>query len=211
MYHHVQPKDVVKDKVERNLTVDPGVISHQIDLIKQKGYEIIGMKKYIKITEGQESATGNYIVLTFDDGYSDLYEYLFPIIKTKQIPVTIFLITGLVGVPGYLNWEQVLEMDESGLVYFGNHTWSHAFINERESYKKELEISERQLWGKNLNPLHVFAYPYGSYSKLKQEVIAEAGIRLAFTTRQGTQTCLVNDLEIPRIRMGEGDLKTFGL
>ena len=211
MYHHIQPKDITLDKIEQNLSVDPGVFGHQIDQILQNGYEVIGMERFNQIFEGRENTDTKSIVLTFDDGYSDLYEYLFPIIKAKQIPVTIFLITGLVGVPGYLNWNQVSEMAESGLVYFGNHTWSHAFKNERESYEKEMEISERQLWEKGLNQLHVFAYPYGSFSTLKKEVIAEIGIRLAFTTRQKTQICSGTDLEIPRIRMDEGDLKIYGL
>src|SRR5438067_519489 len=35
--------------------------------------------------------------ITFDDGYSDVYEYAYPLLKRKGIPAAVFVVTGLVG------------------------------------------------------------------------------------------------------------------
>jgi peptidoglycan/xylan/chitin deacetylase (PgdA/CDA1 family) len=37
--------------------------------------------------------------VTFDDGYQDVYEYAFPILKRKGIPAAMFVVTDLVGRP----------------------------------------------------------------------------------------------------------------
>src|SRR6185503_3039819 len=35
--------------------------------------------------------------ITFDDGYSDVYEYAYPTLKRKGIPAAVFVVTDLVG------------------------------------------------------------------------------------------------------------------
>lgn len=210
-YHHIQPRLGLEELAEIKLSVSPDVFSQQIEILGQKGYEFVSIRDITQSLEGKAQLSPKSIHLTFDDGYEDLYYYLFPIIKIKNIPVTIFLITGLMDVPGYLSWEQAREMAQSGLVYFGNHTWSHSYTNDPASYRKEIEVSERQLWHNNFNQEGVLAYPYGSVSPIKQEILAESGIKLAFTTKRGNQLCGNNKLSLPRVSMGEGDPKEYGL
>jgi len=38
--------------------------------------------------------------ITFDDGYSDVYHYAFPLLKRKGIPAALFVVTGLAGTEG---------------------------------------------------------------------------------------------------------------
>ena len=37
--------------------------------------------------------------ITFDDGYSDVYHHAFPILKTRGIPASVFVISALIGTP----------------------------------------------------------------------------------------------------------------
>ncbi|WP_457031680.1 polysaccharide deacetylase family protein [Kitasatospora sp. P5_F3] len=78
-------------------------------------------------------------VLTFDDGFADVYENAWPLLKERGLPFTIYLASGQVGgemrwegstakesgAPG-LSWDQLREMAGSGLCTVANHTRSHA-------------------------------------------------------------------------------------
>ncbi|WP_354638995.1 polysaccharide deacetylase family protein [Kitasatospora camelliae] len=78
-------------------------------------------------------------VLTFDDGFADVYENAWPLLRERGLPFTVYLASGHVGgemrwegstakgagAPG-LSWEQLREMADSGLCTVANHTRSHA-------------------------------------------------------------------------------------
>jgi peptidoglycan/xylan/chitin deacetylase (PgdA/CDA1 family) len=79
------------------------------------------------------------VVLTFDDGFADVYANAWPRLRDLGLPFTLYLATGMVGgtmrwegstgtsagAPA-LTWDQLAEMHDSGLMTIGNHTRSHA-------------------------------------------------------------------------------------
>jgi hypothetical protein len=78
------------------------------------------------------------IVLTFDDGFADVYEHAWPLLRDAGLPFVVYLASGYVGgqmhwegstakAPGpALTWDQLGEMAASGLCTVGNHTHTHA-------------------------------------------------------------------------------------
>ncbi|NYI07470.1 polysaccharide deacetylase family protein [Allostreptomyces psammosilenae] len=77
-------------------------------------------------------------VITFDDGFADLYRHAWPRLRERGLPFTVYLTAGRVGTtmswPGStatataapaLTWEQLAEMVGSGLCEVANHTLSH--------------------------------------------------------------------------------------
>lgn len=76
----------------------------QIGYLIQK-YNIISLGRYIEYLQGKTDIPSYPLIFTFDDGYKNNYNLLFPLVKQYQVPVTIFLTTGNVGKcsPGWLN------------------------------------------------------------------------------------------------------------
>ena len=62
----------------------------------KRHYNIIGLNDYLKAAQQRKPLPHKSIVITFDDGHYSNYSLL-PIIKKLQIPVTIFLCSGIVG------------------------------------------------------------------------------------------------------------------
>lgn len=78
------------------------------------------------------------VVLTFDDGFADVYEHAWPLLRERRLPFTLYLVAGHVGgtmawegstarEPGpALTWDQLGELAASGLCEVANHTYTHA-------------------------------------------------------------------------------------
>jgi len=64
------------------------------------------------------SVPQNAVVVTFDDGYRDNFEYVYPILSALSLPATIFLTTSVIGTPGILWHDRVFRM-------FGETSASH--------------------------------------------------------------------------------------
>ncbi|MFJ6138960.1 polysaccharide deacetylase family protein [Kitasatospora sp. NPDC092286] len=74
-------------------------------------------------------------VLTFDDGFADVYENAWPLLRERALPFTVYLASCHVGGEtrwegstakgagaSALSWEQLREMTGSGLCTVANHT-----------------------------------------------------------------------------------------
>ena len=75
------------------------------------------------------------VVLTFDDGFEDVYDNAFPLLRERGIPFVLYLSTLPIETGEPLNlhypearplmWDQINEMIDSGLVTVGAHTHTH--------------------------------------------------------------------------------------
>ena len=102
-----------------------------------------GFETYLKILKGAKAHTytfseileihnqglhlqTNSCILTFDDGYVDNFYYAFPLLKRFKLKATIFINTLYIdNDPDYLTWEQIKQMQDSGLVDFELHSHRH--------------------------------------------------------------------------------------
>ncbi len=212
MYHHVLPADQAKNIGASNLNVPPDIFRQQIDYLIGKGYQVIGLDELLPmITAG--SLPVKPVILTFDDGYRDFYDNIFPILKEKNVKATSFVITQFAGGDRYLLWSQINELAGSGLVLIGDHTLNHPWLSKLDKSQETNQIvAAKNILAQNTGKtINLFAYPYGNSNDNARSVLKENGFLGAVTTIPGTTQCVGLPYDLQRIRIGGGSLSRYGL
>lgn len=112
-----------------------------------------------------------------------------------------------------MNWDEVREMQSSGLIEFGAHSHNHVMLDQVSLAEAEQEIKlsrdeiERQL---GVAPT-LFAYPNGNYTPELEALLMRHGFKAAVTTRKDWFKKGVSPFAIPRIGMHEDVSSTIPL
>lgn len=188
MYHHVRINPRPQDPVWAALNVSPQQLDEQLNYLVTRNFHPVTLDELYTSLQGGEALPSNPIVLTFDDGYRSFYDTVFPLLKKYRVRATEFVITGVVGTAPYLTWNQIIEMDQSGLAEFGAHTVHHPNLPDlsQQAIVTEVTGSKKDLEDHLKKPVHWFAYPYGSYNNLIVQAVQSAGFSGAVSTIYGT-------------------------
>jgi peptidoglycan/xylan/chitin deacetylase (PgdA/CDA1 family) len=209
MYHHVQSKENAVAKKQTGLTVDTDIFKNQMQYLSDRGYKTVTMSELIGFFDSGAGIPKKSVLLTFDDGYHDFYTDAYPILSNFGFSSTMFVPTGLVENPDYLTWNEISGMTTS--VLFANHTWSHKSVVTQEGVmEKEILTADTQLGDRGLNIPKTFAYPYGPDSLSAENYLQKLGYKLAFTTKPGSILCKAKRLDLPRIRVGNLPMASYG-
>lgn len=174
--------DIVKDESEieydyMQTTYD--TFKNQIDGLMKMGYKPISYDELMKYSKGEIKLSKWSFVITFDDGYTGVYDYAYEYAKEKNIPITSFINNVNVGKPGYYSWEQAKEMNDSGVVGVYSHGYEHIEYDkvDAERLLNDTNKAYDELKAKmdDADLLKVFTYPYGLYTSEELETLKEAG------------------------------------
>jgi len=171
MYHSVGNN-------EEFFTVQPDMFEKQMQYLKDKNIKVVSVWEALEKPFSPERR----IILTFDDGYKNNYNNAFPIIKKYGFPAIIFISAGLIGktmkakkgaILPVLSVQEIKEMDQTGLIEFGSHCFSHRNLNtlSPEEIEKELVSSKNFLSGIINKSVDYIAYPWGVVDKRSMEMI----------------------------------------
>ncbi len=134
----------------------------------------------LDVARGLSGSDASVVMLTFDDGYDDNYDYAFPALVKRGVRATFFVTTGLLssdsrtvarflrerGCPSDdlrpMSWNQMREMRDAGML-FGSHTHTHRNLAtlDRAQASDELRVSKEILEEGLGEPITMLAYPYG--------------------------------------------------
>ncbi|MDQ3952507.1 MAG: polysaccharide deacetylase family protein [Actinomycetota bacterium] len=149
--------------------------------------------------------------LTFDDGYSDLYDHALPLLARHALPATVFLVSATLTDGQAVDWVddppsrelktltdgQVLEMQEAG-VAFGSHSRAHLDLTKL-SYEEcvaDLKASREALEDLLRRRVALLAYPRGRHDAEVRRAAAAAGFETAFSLPETSE--VVSRLSVPR-------------
>lgn len=140
--------------------------------------EVVDLETAVK--RWDEPGADRLVVLTFDDGYEDNYTRAFPLLQDKGFPFVLYLATQMIeygsnhGV-ACLDWGQISDMTDSGLVTIGAHTHSHCDLRTVDYAQalREFEHSNRIIEDRlGIRPRH-FAYPWGYWAENAHRAVSD--------------------------------------
>lgn len=144
----------------------------------QGNASVVSLEEAIQ-KRGHEGAE-KLFVLTFDDGYADLFDIAYPLLDESAVPFTLYLSTKHVETrepmsPGShpLTWDQIGKMAASGLLTLGAHTHAHMDLRgpSLNQIEDDLGQSDQLILDRvGIAPMH-FAYPWGYWSPLADTVV----------------------------------------
>ena len=150
------------------LDVTASAFTHQVQMLRD--HDVVSLDTALDRLDAGDST--HSVVLTFDDGFEDVYRNAWPLLRDHGMPFTIYLATAYMSAPMRwegstakgsagegLSWRQLAEMVESGLCTVGNHT--HGHVPPEALTEQELDLCtshvEQHL---GVTPAH-FTYPWG--------------------------------------------------
>jgi len=213
MYHYVSELPPNPDRYRRDLTVSPEDFEAQLQYLAHEGYQAITLTDlYFHLTEGYPLPE-RPVALTFDDGYTDAYEVVFPLLLDYGSTGTFFVLATPAHFesPGYLTWAQMKEMSDAGMDIQA-HGRDHVDLRGRsyEYLVYQIRGIQEAIHYHTGHLPRFFCYPSGQYDADVIAMLASAGYWGAVTTKVGKTQTREALFEMPRVRVrGTGTLESF--
>lgn len=212
MYHSIS-NDTHK------LSISPKIFFKQLKYLNSNGYQSISFK------ELNNKNLKKKFIITFDDGYEDIYKNALPILKKFNFLATCFFVSNLIGKYNswdenknfyfkkkLMNMEQISKWISEGMG-IGSHTKNHYNLTELKCLEKKSEIEEpidffKRNFSYNVNS---FSYPYGKYDLESLKIVKENYDFAVNTQRSRYHFNKFDFHEIPRVPVNKscGFLKFY--
>jgi peptidoglycan/xylan/chitin deacetylase (PgdA/CDA1 family) len=202
------------------MTVSATAFAAQLAWLAQNDYHVLKLSQLEAWLAGKQALPLRSVVITVDDGYESFYRHAFPLLKKYGFAATLFVYTDFVGAADAVNWAELQELVDSGLVSVQAHSRTHRNLIERqsgesdESYTRMLasevrtprELIERKLH----TPQPHYAYPYGDANEPVLDMLASQHFALAVTVNPGGNGFFAQPLMLHRTMIfGDMSLDDF--
>lgn len=189
----------VDDAAPTQYWVTAAQFARQMAALKAYGYTPIALRTLCAHVDGRETTLpAKPVVLSFDDGYQNLYTRAFPILRQYAFPSVAFIPTGKIGTTdrqdndwdtheasfkcSHLLWSEIEAMAATGLIDFQSHTVTHADLEAPDvDIEWELSQSKQDLAAHVPNAVDSLSYPWGlgADSEAVRQQVRQAGYKAA--------------------------------
>lgn len=191
MYHSIS--EHIKKEKHNKWRVKPEDFEKQMNWFYKNNWKSFTITEITKLDKIPEKS----FIITFDDGFEDNFTNAFPILQKYNFKATIYLVpnqktnhweeknTSVLS--NLLNNEEILQMQNSGLIEFGSHTLSHVNLSTitDEQLINELRESKKEVENITKKDCEAFAYPYGKFDDKIVQAVKNAGYKNATVVKRG--------------------------
>jgi peptidoglycan/xylan/chitin deacetylase (PgdA/CDA1 family) len=197
MYHYV--RDVPVNEGSALYTLDTKSFHQHLDTLDKEGYQTISLYQLDDALRNGTALPEKPIILSFDDGYREHYDFVFPLLQRYEMTATFFIVSNWVGAGDSVTWEQLSEMAEAGMSIEA-HTMSHPDLrnHDEDSLRAEIIPNIEMIEAHTGIRPRFFAYPYGSYDAATLAFLETSDILGAVSVQSGSQQRLDKIYELRR-------------
>jgi biofilm PGA synthesis lipoprotein PgaB len=219
-YHDVQ--DIVAGDYDPDqFAVSTGNLIDQFTWLRDHGFIPVSIDQIVAAQEGRAQLPDKAVLLTFDDGLVSVYTRVLPLLKLFDYPAVVSIVTSWIEMEGrvdyagrqrgadeFLSWEQIRELQASGLVEIASHshdlhkgvrgnpqhnlqpaavtrTYTDSGYESESDYLSRIEADLAQgaaiIAEKTGQAPRVITWPYGQYNDAVASLAARHGMYIDFT------------------------------
>ena len=180
LYHHVA------DDSPPSTSISPANFEAHLRYLRDNDFNVIALDRMIDSLRSGQSLPDKSVVITFDDGYSSIFDEAFPMLESYGYPFTLFLSTQPIddGLSNYMTWDQIRQMSAADVI-IANHMVDHPYMleskdNESDSQRltrlrEDLLKAEQRIEQETGQSHQYLAYPYGEYDPAIKSLLEELG------------------------------------
>ncbi len=186
------------------IEVTPEFLEALIRFFKDKGYEIISLDTlYERLIKGQMGPP--FVCFTFDDGYRDAYDTVFPIFKRHGAPFTVYIVTSFANGSAVLWWYMLEDL------ILGSDDFIELVFNQK---RQRLPVSSHNQKEQAYNLIRnmLMNTPQDKIGAAVEELFAPHGIKAAdYRSYQITWEQLMEMSKDPLVTIGSHTMSHFNL
>lgn len=161
---------------------------------------------WIAFHGGASTLPANAAIISFDDGYADNYDFARPLLDEYGVRATFFVVASIVDTANGLSSAQLRALQAEGHT-IGAHTDTHQRLTDLslQAARHELVRARTKLEDIVGAPCVHMSYPYGSFSSGVIDLVADAGYKTAFTSREAGNQRSSDLLQLARTKIWPSD------
>ncbi len=167
--------------------ISTDIFEQHLQYLKDSGYYSVSWEEWQSAKLSKTPLPGKAVLLTFDGGYLDFFQYAFPLLKRFDFTATVFLVTESIGKTNswekadseqvqLMEWPEIRQLRDAG-IEVGSMSATYQPLTGLSPTEIVREASESRAileygLGKSVR---CFAYPYGNVDKIVEHLVGAIG------------------------------------
>jgi peptidoglycan/xylan/chitin deacetylase (PgdA/CDA1 family) len=203
--------------------ITPQVFEQHLQNLKQHGYYSASWEDWQSAKQAKTPLPGKAVLMTFDGGYLDFFQYAWPLLKRFDFTATVFLVAESIGKTNswekaefeevqLMGWPEILQLRDAG-IEFGSMSATHQPLTALSPTEIVREgAKSRAILEQGLEKsVKCFAYPYGDFDPIVAHLIGASGYTFGVSYRSNFSVFDDALLSLPRLQVTAENTLQLGL